>query len=417
MKNCNGLRVLIVGTYPPPFGGVATHIKALAPGLKKLGAEDVAVLSFNEGERIEYGDGFTVYRFTLKSELWRLANPANWQLCYRVFRLLRSYGVGWKMLLIESVKAVLIDDIARRHRSSVLSAYQCDLNMVLLPLSKVWGASRPIVLTVLGEIYEKSMGQFILDHAALFRDLITAPAAVISSSCHCANAYAQIGVSRTIETVFFGVELDRGALQEKRDSFRANHKYNKEDVVVFFMGRMNADMGLDVVLETAPELFDTEPTARLVIAGAKGILTQQAHRFAEQYPEKVFVIENVPFAQQHELYSAADILVAPSFNQRACMGVSIKEAMAALLPVIGGAGGGVPEAIVDGETGFLIPVGPTGTVDANAYLEAVRRLIREPDLRSQFGDAGRQRAEELFSVERTNKRMAEIFISASNCSQ
>jgi glycosyltransferase involved in cell wall biosynthesis len=199
---------------------------------------------------------------------------------------------------------------------------------------------------------------------------------------------------------------------QRREAFRKANKIKKDDVVIFFMGRMLADMGLDVVLDTIPSLIDDFSTVRHVIAGATGDLTHRAIELAQLYPEKVLVLENVSFALQRDLYSAADILVAPSFNQRACMGVSIKEAMAARLPVVGGAGGGVSEAVVDGVTGFLIPIEPSGVVDAKAYLKAVHRLIREPELRLHFGDAGRHRAEDIFSVHQTNKRIAEIMIAS-----
>jgi glycosyltransferase involved in cell wall biosynthesis len=86
--------------------------------------------------------------------------------------------------------------------------------------------------------------------------------------------------------------------------------------------------------------------------------------------------------------------------------------MAAALPVIGGAGGGVPEAVVDGETGFLVPVGAGGAVDAAQFVDRVLRVANEPAMRALFGRAGRRRAEQLFSYETTNQRMAEVFMSA-----
>ena len=97
-----------------------------------------------------------------------------------------------------------------------------------------------------------------------------------------------------------------------------------------------------------------------------------------------------------------------------CMGVSIKEGMAARLPVVAGAGGGIPEAVVDGETGLLVPVGAYGSIDGEKYVEAVRKLVSDPELRALYGKAGRLRAEDIFSVEATNYRIAEIMLAAAN---
>ena len=247
----------------------------------------------------------------------------------------------------------------------------------------------------------------------LIIQLLLIPDSVLASSCYCANSLQQIGNERTIEPVFYGVELEGVTSQAMRDDFRKNNGIQESDVLVFFMGRMVKDMGLDVVLDTAEALFSREPAARLLIAGATGDLSPSAHSLAKQYPQKVFTLENVSFQKKRELYSAGDILVAPSFNQRACMGVSIKEAMAARLPIVAGAGGGIPEAVVDGETGFLVSVGPSGSVDGEKYMDAVCQLVRDSELRERFGHAGRQRAVDIFSVQATNHRIAEIIQAAA----
>ena len=174
------------------------------------------------------------------------------------------------------------------------------------------------------------------------------------------------------------------------------------------MGRMVEDMGLDVVLDTAEALLNSESMVHLLIAGASGALTSRAYELAKQYPERVMVFENISSQQKVEFYGAADIVTAPSFNIRACMGVSIKEAMAASLPVVAGAGGGIPEAVLDGVTGLLVPVNASGSVDEAKYLTALRKLINNSELRRHFGNAGRKRAENLFSHNITNHRYAEM---------
>jgi glycosyltransferase involved in cell wall biosynthesis len=75
--------------------------------------------------------------------------------------------------------------------------------------------------------------------------------------------------------------------------------------------------------------------------------------------------------------------------------ISILEAMAAGLPVVASAIDGVPEAVVDGETGLLTKPGA-----AQQVADALLRLASDPDLRERLGQAGRRRAEELFSLPR-----------------
>ena len=73
--------------------------------------------------------------------------------------------------------------------------------------------------------------------------------------------------------------------------------------------------------------------------------------------------------------------------------MSVLEAMAAGLPVVASAVGGIPELVVDGETGLLVPPG-----DPDALADALGKLITDPELRQRLGAAGRARAEACFDL-------------------
>jgi len=63
--------------------------------------------------------------------------------------------------------------------------------------------------------------------------------------------------------------------------------------------------------------------------------------------------------------------------------------------VVGTTAGGIPEAVVHGETGLLVE-----PADAKALAAAIARLLKDADLRKQFGEAGRARVAEHFGVDR-----------------
>ena len=92
-----------------------------------------------------------------------------------------------------------------------------------------------------------------------------------------------------------------------------------------------------------------------------------------------------------ELLSTADIFVLSSASEG--MPISIIEAMAAELPVVATAVGGIPELIVDGETGFLVPAR-----DSSALAHALGCLVADPALRRRQGKAARARAEREFDL-------------------
>jgi glycosyltransferase involved in cell wall biosynthesis len=74
--------------------------------------------------------------------------------------------------------------------------------------------------------------------------------------------------------------------------------------------------------------------------------------------------------------------------------------MAARLPVVAYGVGGIPESVVDGETGLLVTQG-----DVGAAAEAVCRLVADPALRSRMGEAGRRRVFEHFTAEATARKV------------
>ena len=91
------------------------------------------------------------------------------------------------------------------------------------------------------------------------------------------------------------------------------------------------------------------------------------------------------------LLALADVVVHPSTEEG--FSNAILEAMAAGKPVVAARVGGNPEAVVDGETGLLVPLG-----DAEALAAATVRLLADPGEARRLGAAGRGRAAKLFAL-------------------
>jgi glycosyltransferase involved in cell wall biosynthesis len=104
----------------------------------------------------------------------------------------------------------------------------------------------------------------------------------------------------------------------------------------------------------------------------------------------------VPFmhdpAQMARYYRAADMYVHPARAEN--LPLTVIEAMACGAPVVATSVGGVPELVVEGETGLLTPLD-----DATALAEAIRILADDPQRRAAFSAAGAARARERFSLE------------------
>lgn len=97
-----------------------------------------------------------------------------------------------------------------------------------------------------------------------------------------------------------------------------------------------------------------------------------------------------------------DIFVMPSLEEG--FGVAALEAMAAGLPIVASAVGGIPELVQDGRTGWLVP-----PADPAALAQRLRELLHNPEQRRVMGAAGRARARERFSTDRMVAAIAKIY--------
>ena len=102
------------------------------------------------------------------------------------------------------------------------------------------------------------------------------------------------------------------------------------------------------------------------------------------------------------LHKAFDIFVMSSVTEG--LGTSLLDAMAAAKPIVATATGGIPEVVVDGVTGILVP-----PRDDAAMAAAIVQLLKDPELRQRMGFAGLARARELFSAERMLKETLKVY--------
>ena len=102
------------------------------------------------------------------------------------------------------------------------------------------------------------------------------------------------------------------------------------------------------------------------------------------------------------LIAASDVFCQPSAEEP--FGMVYLEAMAMRRPVVAYSSGGAPEVVSDGETGLLVERG-----DIAGLARALLRLLRDPDLRRRFGEAGRRRVELVFPPQRSAAAMLEVY--------
>jgi glycosyltransferase involved in cell wall biosynthesis len=104
-----------------------------------------------------------------------------------------------------------------------------------------------------------------------------------------------------------------------------------------------------------------------------------------------------------QLYTEADIFCLPT--RADCMGIVLAEAMAFSLPIVATRVGGIPEAVEDGENGFIVDVD-----DAQALGERLERLTNSAELRLKMGRRSRQIGERAFDIQLNANRIADLLV-------
>ena len=189
---------------------------------------------------------------------------------------------------------------------------------------------------------------------------------------------------------------------------------------VVFVGRVTRQKGLPHLLRACEQLpADVQvilcagaPDTPEIKAEVEGLVA----RLREKRTGVVWIEEMLPRPELIAVLAASDVFVCPSVYEP--LGIVNLEAMAVGLPVVGSATGGIPDVIVDGETGLLVPIEQvqdgTGTPIDPARFEAdlaerLTTLVTDTETAKAMGQAARHRVEEHFAWQAIAQRTMDVY--------
>jgi phthiocerol/phenolphthiocerol synthesis type-I polyketide synthase E len=412
-------RVLIVtAEYPPTIaGGLGTHVAELTAGLSAAGAE-VTVLTptaFTQGVSVE--GNVTVHRIPVR-------------------RLLDATGGSVEGFNVEAANQGFIDygrgllaggalrpEIIHCHDWHGFAAAR-----LLAALARV-----PVVATV-----------HILNDPIYRRWGWNPPAEIVQREREmCEVADALITVSRDMRRVIHSrharplglIHVVHNGLDARPfdpagvDALAVSRWRRLLGVrgrkVLLFAGRITPQKGVSALLASAARVAQAEPRARYLIAGGRDgdgdyvdfthFVEHLKHELFPQYGEELWsrveFLGKVSRAELAVLYQLADLVVVPSIYENSPYATF--EAMAAGRPIVASAAGGLPEIVVDGETGLLVPIheSPRGlhVVDVDKLTEVQLALLNDEPRARRMGEAGRRRLLEEFGLEKMCRSTAEVY--------
>ena len=392
--------LFLTNEYPPNvYGGAGVHVDYLTRELAKL--IDVEVRSF--GNQDEIFDHLRVRGFGLDTAGWTA--PNNLHSIFGAVRRCTDFNTA-------AIDADLVHcHTWYTHLGGILAKLNYGIPLVIT--SHSLEPLRPWKREQLGGGYDFSCW--------VERTAMQMADAVIAVSREGKSDIQRLFdvPSERIHIIYNGIDTDEYHPVTHNDAL-VRYGIDPEVPYILFVGRIARQKG---IIHLANAIRYMDPGFQVVLcAGAPdtpeiaaemqtAVATAQASR-----PGVIWIQEMVNKATVFQLYSHAAIFVCPSIYEP--FGIINLEAMACETPVVASAVGGIKEVVVDGETGFLVPldqlsVSPFEPVNPDRFAHdlaaKINLLMSDPDLRVRFGKAGRRRAEQLFSWKAIARQTLDLY--------
>ena len=289
--------------------------------------------------------------------------------------------------------------LIRRLRPHILHTHTAKAGAIGRFAALAAGDARPpiIVHTFHGHVLR---GYFDPLRTASFREierqLARRSTRLIAVSPEVRDDLVEIGVAprEKFSVIRLGIDLDSRitSTRESREELRSLFGIPPDRFVIGWIGRMTAIKRLEDVLLAVRDLRARGVDATLCLVG-DGPDREDIERRAHELGIARHILSVGYQRDVAPYYAFLDALLLPSANEGTPV-VAI-ESLAARKPVVATRVGGVPDVVVDGTDGFLVPVG-----DVNGMVDALERLAHDPELRARMGEAGCARVVPRYRVER-----------------
>jgi len=227
---------------------------------------------------------------------------------------------------------------------------------------------------------------------------------VIAISEAVAEQFAGLPVEVTV--IPNGISLDKFYPDLPSLRLRSELGLTADDRVLLVVSRLTPWKGHMTLLEAVARLADRWPRLKLVVVGEVAFWEAGYEQQLKQRAAELGLAEQVIWtgfrSDVPELLRLCDIFVLPSVREP--FGRVIIEAMATGRPVVATDSGGVPEIVVDGQTGLLVP-----PEDAQSLMGAIETLLADSQCAQQMGAEGLARTRQLFSTDRVAQQVQRLY--------
>jgi L-malate glycosyltransferase len=309
---------------------------------------------------------------------------------------------AWERNFFKGLRELIAGIKAAQKRQPIDLIHVHGAHELMIPVRLLF-PNLPIVFTVHG--YHGASADVSYRLACLFANLW---ATRVISVCQTEyDILVKFGMNpNKLEMIYNGVPtpiLDRSKVSSLANQFNLDPT---TQTIIGTAARLSEAKGLTYLLQAFARVVTDKPNLRLVIAGVGELDTQ-----LKQQSQDLGIADRTIFAgyvnDLPELMSLFNFFVLPSL-QEACS-LACAEAMAQQKAAIGTTIGGIVEQISDGETGFLIP-----PKDVDTLADRIQYLLDRPELVDEFARNGKQRYDELFTIDRMLIKTEDLYSQLLN---
>jgi len=424
------MNILITGRIeiPPPYGGMArrilnnckvwtgeNHKVCLLYHSKKkevdlMGADKVKIYfvypfdmlrALRQKQFLPY---FFKHPFSLLQFTQLIVN--HLEIAWEIFKIFRNFSFKRYNLIIFHYwnYAQKLIEIIQKERIHIIEAHY-GFESTLVSEIVADRLNIPVIISSYAEaVYWREKGEEKAEkYAPLFDITYNRAKKVIAPSWHCAKGPLRFVSRNKVEVIYSSIDVYQyEEYLKKEKEIKKEMGFKKEERIVLFVGMLDPRKGPQFLAKAAPYIFQKMPNTKIVFIGSDLGFKKKLETLVKNIRERVIFTGGISDELLRKYYTVCDVLAFPSITERECMGMSMKEAMACGKPVVGFSVGGIPEAIIDGETGYLVQ-----PRNEKMLAEKIIKVLKGNE-RWRMKNACIKRAKELFDIEISARKEEEV---------
>jgi glycosyltransferase involved in cell wall biosynthesis len=220
---------------------------------------------------------------------------------------------------------------------------------------------------------------------------------VIAPTCSAKVLLHRHAMINQVKVISNGVDLNQFHPNPQVTSQENNAYHDGQRPVVLYVGRLDRDKGLDLLMRVVAEVVG-KTDCRVIVCGAGSEFSLIRKKMAEMaFADRVTLAGLIDNDRVAVWYRLASVFIMTGEGET--QPIAALEAMASGVPVVGVNATGLDDVIADGVTGVLVPPGAS-----TEFCQQVIRILENPDLRRNLGREGRKYAERLHSFDNTTQQ-------------